>query len=207
MGLFSRKPRIDPQELDSLRSDLAEMRLQLDATERSRAYLAVQLQQLDAATAAMTARSSFIDDVSLRMAELDVVKRQVAQIEVVTAKVQSLDGLGSQLSDLAQQLAATSDDAKSAKAETAALNDRVSNVSTELANQLSELSREIDGLATSHTAAADSVVAGQTIATEVLEHVQGAQVRLANEQARYEIAFRQDLAMLAEQVRRARTER
>ena len=37
---------------------------------------------------------------------------------------------------------------------------------------------------------------------EVIETLRAGQVRLANEQARYEIAFRADLAELAEKVRR-----
>jgi hypothetical protein len=35
-----------------------------------------------------------------------------------------------------------------------------------------------------------------------IEQIRASQVRLASEQARYEIAFRQDLAGLAEEIRR-----
>ena len=52
-------------------------------------------------------------------------------------------------------------------------------VSTELANQLTELGHDIDG-------------------------THEGQVKLANEQARYQIAFREDLARLAEETQRAR---
>jgi hypothetical protein len=38
----------------------------------------------------------------------------------------------------------------------------------------------------------------------VVEDLRGGQVKLANEQARYEIAFRQDLAALAELLQKAR---
>ena len=66
----------------------------------------------------------------------------------------------------------------------ATLDARITSISTELANQLTELSGEADAA----TAAADAIRAGQE--------------RLANEQARYQIAFRQDLAELAERLRR-----
>jgi hypothetical protein len=37
----------------------------------------------------------------------------------------------------------------------------------------------------------------------VIDELRDGQVRLANEQARYQIAFREDLARLAEQLRRS----
>lgn len=71
---------------------------------------------------------------------------------------------------------------------------RVTSVSRELANQLSELGNDIDALAQRPD--------GAPVDEEVLEELRDAQLRLANEQARYQIAFRSDLARLAEQVRR-----
>lgn len=65
-----------------------------------------------------------------------------------------------------------------------ALDARVTSISTELANQLAELGSEADAA----SAAAETIRAGQT--------------RLANEQARYQIAFRHELAELAERLRR-----
>ncbi|HAP75103.1 MAG TPA: hypothetical protein DCR14_03385, partial [Acidimicrobiaceae bacterium] len=64
-------------------------------------------------------------------------------------------------------------------------------------NQISELGRDIDGLADQPAAAG-----GPAISDELIDNLRNAQVKLANEQARYEIAFRQDLAALAEQVLR-----
>ena len=46
----------------------------------------------------------------------------------------------------------------------------------------------------------------QALPPELVDQLRVGQVKLANEQARYEIAFRQDLAMLAEQVKRSLTE-
>ena len=60
-----------------------------------------------------------------------------------------------------------------------------------------ELSTDIDGLGEHQEDAAKGAVSDTVIAS-----LKTAQVRLAAEQARYEIAFRQDLATLAEQVRR-----
>lgn len=71
------------------------------------------------------------------------------------------------------------------------LDHRVTSVSTELANQLTELGQDIDAL-------------GTHVGPEALGAVRDGQVRLANEQARYQIAFREDLARLAEQLQRTR---
>ena len=48
------------------------------------------------------------------------------------------------------------------------------------------------------------LIINETVADDVLTGLKDGQVRLANEQARYEIAFRQDLATLAEQIKRPR---
>jgi uncharacterized protein YhaN len=78
----------------------------------------------------------------------------------------------------------------------ATLDDRVTSVSTELANQLTELGHDIDALAIRP--------AGDSVDTEALAAVRDGQVKLANEQARYQIAFREDLARLAQQLKRPR---
>ncbi len=78
------------------------------------------------------------------------------------------------------------------------LDARVTAVSTELTNQLTELGSEMDALAeqrNGHGHGGDEQVVGE---------LRSGQVRLANEQARYQIAFRGDLARLAEDVRRPR---
>jgi hypothetical protein len=58
------------------------------------------------------------------------------------------------------------------------------------------LGNDIDGLADHQTAGTTGVVDD-----EVLDALRAGQVKLAAEQARYEIAFRNDLAALAERVR------
>ena len=69
---------------------------------------------------------------------------------------------------------------------------RITSIATELANQLNEISGDVEAIAKEHPPTDD-------IVTEIRD----AQVRLANEQARYQIAFREDLADLAERLRRA----
>lgn len=74
------------------------------------------------------------------------------------------------------------------------LDARITSVSRELANQLSELGNDIEAL--------HDRPAGTPVDEEVLDDLRGTQERLANEQVRYQIAFRADLARLAEQLRR-----
>ncbi len=71
----------------------------------------------------------------------------------------------------------------------------VTGLGSELSRQLHELGSEIESL----TQKVDD-----DSALQIIESVKSAQVRLANEQARYEIAFRQDLAALAESLKRGK---
>lgn len=77
-----------------------------------------------------------------------------------------------------------------------ALEARITSVSTELVNQLSELGNDIDAL--------QNRPDPEPLDDEAIETLRDTQTRLANEQARYQIAFRADLARLAEQVRKTR---
>lgn len=69
---------------------------------------------------------------------------------------------------------------------------RVSTLSSEMSNQLHELGNEIQALLDKQEDPASRAA---------LEQLRINQTRIANEQARYEIAFRQDLATLAEIIR------
>jgi tetrahydromethanopterin S-methyltransferase subunit G len=75
-----------------------------------------------------------------------------------------------------------------------ALDGRLTAVSTELANQLSEVGNDIEAL--------NSRPPGTIIDEQTVDDLRDTQTRLASEQARYQIAFREDLARLAEQLRR-----
>ncbi len=78
-----------------------------------------------------------------------------------------------------------------------AIDSRVNQVSLELTNQLTELSGDIDRA----SAQADAAELIEQL-TSQLDDVTGGQQRLANEQARYAIQFREDLAELADRLRR-----
>ena len=72
---------------------------------------------------------------------------------------------------------------------------RLSATNAEMSNQLHELGNEIQALLEKQEDPASLAA---------LEQLRINQTRIANEQARYEIAFRQDLAMLAEIIRESR---
>jgi predicted nucleic acid-binding Zn-ribbon protein len=74
------------------------------------------------------------------------------------------------------------------------VDDRVTHMTTAITNQLHELDSEIDRLAKTADAAS----------AETVSELRANQVRIAGEQARYAIALRQDLAELAEMLRRTR---
>lgn len=75
----------------------------------------------------------------------------------------------------------------------AIIDTRLTTMTTELSHQLHELGREIETLVKT---------ADQSASREALEQLRVNQTRIANEQARYEIAFRQDLAEIVDQLRR-----
>jgi chromosome segregation ATPase len=81
-----------------------------------------------------------------------------------------------------------------------AIDSRVNQVSLELTNQLTELSGDLDRA----SAQADAAELIEKLTTQ-LDDVTDGQERLATEQARYAIQFREDLAELADRVRRPGT--
>lgn len=97
---------------------------------------------------------------------------------------------------LAVRLAATETEARQARQQAAQLEQRLGQMGTELTNQLGELSREIDGLAARQS--------GPALSDATVENLRAGQVKLAAEQARHEISFREDLASIAEQLRQLR---
>jgi DNA repair exonuclease SbcCD ATPase subunit len=154
--------------------------------------LAAQLQQLNARVAAQAELGG----------QLATLRDRVAQLMEQTENEPAIDTSGTdelrgQLGQLAERMTTYDNEARAVRDHMALLDQRVTNVSTELANQLSELGKDIDGLGQRLPEIVDGVVS-----EEVIDALRGGQVKLANEQARYEIAFRQDLAALAEQLRR-----
>lgn len=119
------------------------------------------------------------------------------RVNALSDRLAGSEGIASQIAQLAQRVATNDTTTRQITEQVSAIEQRVNAVSTELANQVSELGRDIDGLAAHATDAARP-----GIDDTVIEGLKTSQVKLAAEQARYEIAFRQDLAALAEQVRR-----
>ena len=77
----------------------------------------------------------------------------------------------------------------------AIIDERLKTMTTELSHQMHELGTEIEILVKT---------ADESASREALEQLRVNQTRIANEQARYEIAFRQDLAEIVEQIRRSK---
>ena len=113
--------------------------------------------------------------------QVDSVHAELLQLrEELSRRATELDGVRRGLGALEDRLSG--------------IDGRITHMSTAVTNQLHELDAEIERLAaTTDTASAEAV--GQLRAN---------QVRIANEQARYAIAMRQDLAELAEMLRRSR---
>jgi len=166
---------------DEIDRQLAELRQRLD----EQAQLPGRLAELDRRLSEMPDRSGDIQRLQERLSEL-------------AASVPDTGGLSDQLTELSTRIDANEQDARTALRQALAIDERVQNVSTQLANQLSELSREMDSLATRQPAATVQIDDG------ALQSLHTGQVKLASEQARYEISFREDLAALAEQVRSLR---
>ena len=83
------------------------------------------------------------------------------------------------------------------------LDARIIQVGSEVTHQLGELSGDIDVLGRRADSLTDEI-AHLTALPQQVDGVRTDQLRRANEQARYEIAFRQDLAELAERLQRPR---
>lgn len=102
-----------------------------------------------------------------------------------------LVSLRAELSEARESARSEQDAARSIAERLAALESRVSGMGSELSRQLHELGGDIEKLA-------EQANDGET--TRLVEEIRSAQVRLATEQARYEIVFRQDLADLADRL-------
>ncbi len=178
-GFASITPQANTDEIDR---QLAELRERLD----HHASLPERLADLDRRLADMPDRGSDIQQLQDRINEL-------------AASVPDTGGLSAQLEALSQRVATSEGDSRAALDQANALDERIQSVSTQLANQLGELSRDMDSLAARPPSTAAVLVDDEAVNT-----LRTGQVKLAAEQARYEISFREDLAMLAEQVRQLR---
>ena len=127
-----------------------------------------------------------IDQVRAEMAALrDAIEQHGSTATELESRLRSLNG-ERPLDPRVEKLSA----------KVAELDSRVTAVSTELANQLTELGHDIDFLGARPPADGSDPAA--------VSELRDGQVRLANEQARYQMAFREDLARLADELKRSR---
>jgi len=118
-------------------------------------------------------------------------KALVAHLQAVQGE---LTALRTELARRGAEIDAVHLDLRALTARLGGVDDRVTQMTTAITNQLHELDADIEKLA----AMADAASA------ETVNELRANQVRIANEQARYAIALRQDLAELAELLRRNR---
>lgn len=121
--------------------------------------------------------------------QLETVEQLRVQLEILARQRDEADSRATQL---ANRLRETTAGIQMLDRRIDSLDSRLTGVSTELTNQLTELSGEI------------GAASANGVPPESIDALRNGQVKLANEQARFEIAFREDLATLAEQIRRAR---
>lgn len=202
MGLF-KKRSTDPSETERLKEQIASMAARLDATDAAKNRLGDQIAGIVNRLAAATvpppvpppppAPTVHPDEFRALVSRVsDLGKRFNAQTEASAASVidpEEFAAVGSEVRSIAERLAeigAVSAQVQRITDRIDQLDTRITSISTELANQITELSGEIDQRGDAEPA------------SEVVEQLRDAQVKLANEQARYQIAFRQDLANLAD---------
>ncbi len=180
-------PSIEPAEVDELRARIKRLSDRADAVESAESVLIDQVNTLNTRlntpvgppptepppappAPTMPAPAPFDEDHDDH-AELTDLR---AQVEELAERVNSLD------LNVLERLDA--------------VDHRITTVSVELANQVSELGAELDGLG-------DRPEGATPLSDEQVAALSDAQTRLAQEQARYQIAFREELADLAERLR------
>jgi tetrahydromethanopterin S-methyltransferase subunit G len=198
MGLF-KKRSTDPSETERLKQEIASMAARLDATDAAKQELGAQVAglvarfeaPLEPPPAAPPPASVHPDEFRALVSRVsDLGQRLSAEADAISADgTDQAEATGTEVRSIAQRLDEI--DTLSAQVQSIAeridqLDARITSVSTELANQITELSGELDGLGSVEPV------------TEVVQQLREAQVKLAGEQARSQIAFRQDLANLAD---------
>ena len=124
----------------------------------------------------------------LRISAITMLARNKKTQLAVEALQAEIASLRAEMSEQMAALVAEREVARSTVDRLAGIEARVSGMGSELSRQLHELGTEIEEL---------SKRAEDTGVAEMMDALKTTQVRLANEQARYEITFRQDLAALA----------
>lgn len=188
MGLFKKRVT-DPDEIERLKAEIASMSARLRASDEAKG-------QLDSTVQGLVTR---LETPAPPPPEPPPVVPTVDPVEIdkLNAKIERLSA---RIDDVPAEPAATIDPAEveqlTARMQQITeridgVDQRISSISTELANQIAELSGDIEAMGGSESSTG-----------EIVDELRNAQTRLAGEQARYQIAFRQDLAELADRLRR-----
>lgn len=119
-------------------------------------------------------------------------KALAVDLEVLRAE---LTALRSELTKRTNDLSLVTAAANGLDQRITAIDTRLTNVTAELSNQLHELGSDLETIANREN---------EPVAVEALDQLRVSQTRIANEQARYQIAFRQDLAAIAELLRKVK---
>jgi len=232
MGLFGRNKQTT-DKIAAMQAELASVRERLDGADAGKAQLEQELGALRAENTQLRAEllvqittssnasneatrtlaeqtAAHLDEQRAHLADLAVVATDAAERatsageldEATEARLAEIERLASEASAGAAQAISTAGDATAAASEATdrigTVDARLTQVATELANQISELSGELE-------ASADSIAQqGSVVDPALVDELLDAQDRLAAEQARYQIAFRQDLAEVVDRLRRQR---
>ncbi|MDQ3738167.1 MAG: hypothetical protein M3337_03245 [Actinomycetota bacterium] len=192
MGLF-RKPRVDPEELERIKEQVRFMRQHLDKAKGNRQDVSARLDSIESTNSAMHEQVGAFNELAGRLSDLG---DRLESADTNGSVQPAIDGLTKRLDDVSAQLTDWSDQHEELRAQMTTLDGRITSVSTELVNQITELGNDIEAL-NSRTPEGVAPDPAQ------VDELRSGQERLANEQARYQIAFREDLARLAEQLRRS----
>jgi chromosome segregation ATPase len=214
-------PAVAAQRLDELESRLTAIDRLTDRLNALSATVAHQELTAAARDESLASDEALLGDISNRLEDLSAAvanhytqlastKESLADIDELRDQVSRLTAApdttdertnerdGADIEEITKQMTQLADRLE-------ALDGRVTNVSVELANQLTELSSDLDQLHSSDSGGGDvdTTLIEERIGSS-LESIRNGQERLAAEQARYEIQFRADLADLAERLRRPR---
>jgi tetrahydromethanopterin S-methyltransferase subunit G len=183
MGLFKKRSN-DPSEIDRLREEITLMAARIDAADAVKQQLGAQVEGIAARLdepppmPPPPTPSVHPDEFRALLARVgELSNRLSVETEPVapTVSPDQLEEVSARVEHLARRIEQ--------------VDTRITAVSNELANQITELSGDLEQLDKGGSDA------------EMVDRLRDTQLKLANEQARYQIAFRQDLAALADFLR------
>lgn len=209
MLTFRRKSKIDPTELSAVRQEMAKLRDELRSAHGDRLELLRRISDLEDSL-----HSAEIDHGTDIWAAPNIAGAHLLEHTLpAPAPRTSLDDVHSVASKaltsslelrervdrLVAQVQMQADDNRRAHERVESFETRLGGMTAEIEHQLDELAGEFEQALNERSATVVTTVAAAP--SEEIERLRTGQVRLAAEQARYEIAFRQELAELADQLR------